>query len=110
AAIAFCVAAPVAQTPVPEQTTGYTWADSCKNCHQRIYEAWARTKHAGALDRLSSSEQAQPCVGCHVTGPKSRVTDGNNKVVNRGVQCEACHGGSAAHAGDPKVKTGLARV
>jgi len=109
AAIAFCVAAPVAQEPVPDQAPGYSWAASCRDCHQPVYEAWAKTKHASALDRLSSSEQALPCVGCHVTGPKTRITDGA-KVVNRGVQCEACHGGSAAHAADPKVKTGFGKV
>ena len=109
AAIALCAAASFAQAPVADQAPGYSWADSCRSCHQPIYEAWAKTKHASALDRLSTTEQGQPCVGCHVTGPKTRVTEGG-KVVNRGVQCEACHGGSAAHAADPKVKTGLARI
>jgi hypothetical protein len=108
--LAIGVAAPVAQNAAPaDAPAGYAWADSCKSCHQEIYDAWAKTKHASALDRLSASEQEQPCVGCHLTGAKTRVVDGR-KVLNRGIQCEACHGAAAAHAADPKVKTGLVKV
>lgn len=109
--------APVAQAPAPAaqapaaaaQAPGYSWADSCKSCHTAIYDAWAKTKHATALDRLSGPNQETACVGCHVTGPKSRVSDGK-KVLNAGVQCEACHGGAAAHAADPTVRTGLIKL
>jgi len=87
-----------------QATAGYAWADSCRSCHQEIYDAWAKTKHASALDRLSAADQEKDCVGCHVTGPKTRVTD-RGKVINRGVQCESCHGAGAAHAADPAVKT-----
>ena len=99
-----------AQDPAATQAPGYAWAESCKTCHQTEYDSWARTKHATALSRLSGSEQEKECIGCHVTGPKTRVTDGNKKVVNGGVQCEACHGGAAAHVADPKVTTGLVKV
>jgi hypothetical protein len=97
-----------AQDPAAPQAPGYAWAESCRNCHQDIYDAWAKTKHAAALDRLSSSEQEKNCVGCHVTGPKTRVLDGK-KVLNRGVQCEACHGAAAAHAADTGIKPGLVK-
>jgi hypothetical protein len=92
------------------QAPGYAWADSCKTCHGAIYEAWAKTKHATALDRLSGSEQEKECIGCHVTGPKARVTDTSKKVLNKGIQCESCHGPAAAHVADPKVKTGLTKT
>jgi predicted CXXCH cytochrome family protein len=93
----------VSQTAAPAQTApGYAWADSCQSCHPEIYDAWAKTKHATALDRLSSTEQEQPCVECHVTGLKARVIDGR-KVLNRGVQCEACHGAGAAHVANGSV-------
>jgi hypothetical protein len=101
AVIAICTA-PLAQAPQTPAAPGYAWADSCRSCHEAIYDAWAKTKHANALDRLSSAEQEQACVGCHVTGPKARVLDGG-KVLNRGVQCEACHGAAAAHAADTSV-------
>jgi hypothetical protein len=96
-----------AQGPASD-TSKYAWADSCRKCHEPVYDAWAKTKHATALDRLSATEQEQDCIGCHVTGPKERVYDGK-KVLNKGVQCEACHGGAAAHAADPAVKAGLAK-
>ena len=99
--------APRAQTPAP--AAGYGWAESCRTCHQPQYDAWAKTKHATALDRLSGSDQEKACVGCHVTGPKERVSEGK-KVLNAGVQCEACHGAAAGHAADPNVRAGLVKV
>lgn len=102
-------AAAFAQNAPTPREAAYAWAESCKTCHEPVYEAWAKTKHASALDRLSSSDQETACVGCHVTGPKTRVLDGT-KVLNRGVQCEACHGAAAAHVADPAVRTGLTKV
>ena len=107
-AVALCTSLIRAQTTVPGQEA-YAWADACKSCHDKEYDAWAKTKHATALDRLSGADQEKECIGCHVTGPKTRVSDGK-KVLNRGVQCEACHGAAAAHVADPTVKTGLVKV
>src|SRR5690349_12667461 len=101
--------AALAQESARVQAPGYAWADSCRGCHQDIYDAWAKTKHASALDRLSNADQEKECIGCHVTGPKARVGDGK-KVLNRGVQCEACHGAAAAHAADPTMKAGLVKT
>jgi hypothetical protein len=85
------------QTP---QGAEYAWADSCRSCHEPVYDAWAKTKHAAALGRLSAAEQATECVGCHLTGSKTKLLDGT-KVLNGGVQCEACHGAGKAHVADP---------
>src|SRR5690349_15911235 len=90
--LAACTTFVLAQDPAPVQAPDYAWADSCKTCHGAIYDAWSKTKHASALDRLSGSDQEKECIGCHVTGPKARVFDGNNKkVLNKGIQCESCH-------------------
>jgi hypothetical protein len=86
----------------------YAWAGACKSCHEEIYDAWSRTKHARALGRLGSDDQQKECLGCHVTGPKSKV-EREGKLLNGGVQCESCHGTGAAHAADPAVRTGLVR-
>jgi hypothetical protein len=90
----------------PASTSGYAWASSCAKCHETEYTSWEKTKHAAALERLSSAEQEKDCIGCHVTGPKGKVVE-NGRFVNKGVQCEACHGAAAAHVADPTVKTGL---
>ena len=97
---------PAAQAPTaPVQgAEGYAWSDACRKCHQAIHTVWGNTKHARALNRLSRGDQEKECIGCHVTGPKTRVeVDGDLK--NGGIQCESCHGPSAAHVADPTVKT-----
>lgn len=87
----------------------FAFAEACKSCHADVYASWQKTKHARALDRLSGSEQAQPCVVCHTTGGAGRI-ERDSKFVNNGVQCEACHGPAAAHAADPFNRDGLARM
>ncbi len=79
-------------------TEGFVWAEGCKSCHEEIYEAWAKTKHARTLGRLSAEERqaGSQCVGCHVTGPKTPV-EVSGTVVNANVQCESCHGAGKAH-------------
>jgi predicted CXXCH cytochrome family protein len=99
---------PAASGTQEPDTSNFAWADACEDCHKDIHDAWEKTKHARALNRLSDSEQKQECVGCHLTGPKTPVKSGST-VVNAGVQCESCHGAAAAHVKDPAVKTGLVK-
>lgn len=89
-----------AQQPPPAAAAGYAWAESCKSCHQDVYASWEKTKHANALERLSGAEQQQECINCHTTGGAGKL-EVDGKFVNRGVQCEACHGPSAEHVADP---------
>lgn len=93
----------------PPAASNYAWADACRKCHEPIYNAWAKTKHATALNLLNEQQQKQDCAGCHVTGQKSPIVDGS-RVINQGVQCEACHGPAAAHAADPTVIAGLVKT
>ena len=41
--------------PLPDD---YVWAAACKDCHSAQYSAWATTKHAHALARLSAAPLA----------------------------------------------------
>jgi hypothetical protein len=75
----------------------YVWVDACKECHQDIYGAWAKTKHRVALFRLSGEQRRDKCIGCHATGLEAVISSGE-VVLNGGVQCEACHGPALAHA------------
>ena len=53
-AIAVATTPALTQDAAPAQTApGYIWADGCRSCHQEIYDAWAKTKHATALDRYA---------------------------------------------------------
>lgn len=83
-------------SPAPGE--GYVWAEACKSCHEPIYEAWSKTKHAKAIDRLGRDERqaGSTCVGCHITGSKDPI-EVDGKVVNLNVQCESCHGPGKAH-------------
>jgi hypothetical protein len=95
-------AAQVQQADVP---AGYVWSAACKECHEDVYAAWEKTKHARALNRLSASDQQKECIRCHVTGAKTLVRV-NDKPVNAGIQCESCHGPGEQHiagarAGNP---------
>ncbi|MEW5854554.1 MAG: cytochrome c family protein [Myxococcota bacterium] len=65
----------------------YVGAAQCSQCHQAEYEAWQKSAHARALERLSEAERKDPrCRQCHTTAP-----DENDPAL-AGVQCEACHG------------------
>jgi predicted CXXCH cytochrome family protein len=89
-----------ANTQAPE---GYAWAGACKDCHADIHAYWEKSKHGRAFGRLHGDNQHNACVGCHVTGVKQRVeVDGT--LQNAGVQCEACHGPSAAHVANSMEK------
>jgi cytochrome c553 len=109
----FLAASSAGQSPAPageaaavDPGAGYSWAPSCKECHEAEYDSWQRTKHARALERLSKDEQQKDCLGCHVTGPKVKV-EKEGALQNGNVQCESCHGAAGAHAADPDVRTGL---
>jgi hypothetical protein len=98
-----------AQAPQATQSA-YAGAAACKTCHAAIYEAWQRTKHAHAIDKLAASDRkGDACIRCHVTGAPEQIAAEGAKPSHPNVQCEACHGAAAAHAAEPTVKTGLAR-
>ena len=93
-----------AQPAVPADTSGYVWDAGCKDCHAEIYDTWAKTRHKSALTHLSAGDQANACAACHVTGSAMPLTvDG--KILNAGVQCEACHGPGREHAESAKAGT-----
>lgn len=82
----------------PQAMADYVGADACKDCHDKVYAAWARTKHAHALDKLTMASRAGTCIGCHATGPAAVVLAEGAKPTHPHVQCEACHGPGRKHA------------
>jgi hypothetical protein len=97
------------EQPAAKQAPGYAWAEACKSCHADIYDSWSKTKHSRTVDRLSTDEQQKECIGCHTTGGVGKL-EIDGKFVNKGVQCESCHGPGAAHAADPANRAGLSKT
>jgi hypothetical protein len=86
---------------------GSRWAgsDSCAGCHRTEHQQWAGTAHSHALGSLAAAERAadEACWTCHVTGANQPGGPTSAAAIGpfRDVQCEACHGPSAAHVADP---------
>ena len=90
--------AATAQQPAPAQALTFVGAEACRPCHDAYYDAWATTKHARALSRLSSQERAGgACIRCHVTGTPEMIAAEGSTPSFPNVQCEACHGAGSAH-------------
>lgn len=108
------VASLAARQPAPttlvaaslDSQSEYVGADSCKSCHDAVYQAWSKTKHAQALRKLGAADRAGgKCIGCHVTGYPEVIAAEGATPSHPNVQCEACHGPGkkhvdAAQAGD----------
>jgi formate-dependent nitrite reductase cytochrome c552 subunit len=77
---------------------------SAQTTVQSPYTAWAATKHATALRKLSDeNRQGGTCIKCHVTGsPEMIAAEGANPSFPN-VQCEACHGAGRAHVDAAKT-------
>ncbi len=87
----------------------FVGAESCKECHEGVYDQWAGTKHAYAFEILveKSREFDRDCTPCHTTGFYKAGGFENVTVTPEllGIQCEACHGNGNDHANDPDIAT-----
>lgn len=83
----------------------YLGAESCRECHQEIYDQWQATSHAHGYDILvaQSREFDRDCTPCHTTGfgrPGGFVSlTATPDLIH--IQCESCHGHGADHAKTP---------
>jgi hypothetical protein len=87
-------------------------SSSCQQCHQGDCKAWQDSHHANAWQTLVGRgyHVDSYCQQCHTTG--FGMPNGFHSRAGSphalGVGCESCHGPSAAHVRDPKVKTTFA--
>jgi hypothetical protein len=98
----------------PDEGGGYAGSASCRSCHEKVYESWAKTKHSHALETLAQRDYASDpeCVQCHTVGwqhlrngvvrTKSGFQTPEATPALGGVGCESCHGPGADHVKDPK--------
>ena len=95
----------------PGLPAGYRIAGSaaCQECHEADQKLWDESKHAHSRDPLDAKgfHVDSYCQQCHTTGyalPGGFVSARRTpSLINVG--CENCHGPSAAHVADTKVKT-----
>src|SRR6476619_4019156 len=81
-------AAPIAQAAEPVINPDFVGPESCKACHPAAYAAWRQSKHARALDSLSTAQQQDArCLSCHAPNTRERG------VAH--VTCETCHDASS---------------
>jgi hypothetical protein len=72
---------------------------ACAGCHPAAFQAWAKSRHAHALESLPTADRHDACLACHVLPLQGTQ-------VAAGVNCQSCHLGSEQHiAGAGQVKT-----
>ena len=69
---------PMASTPSPEASK-YVGAETCKTCHEEIYNAWEKTPHWKTTLNTKGGPSKQGCEGCHGPGA-DHVAGGGDKT------------------------------
>ncbi len=91
--------------PSPE-ISKYVGAETCKTCHEEIYDGWAKTPHWQTTLNKEGGPSKQGCEGCHGPGAdhvagggdKSKIfvfETASTKEVN--ARCMSCHAGGSQH-------------
>jgi len=98
-----------AAKPAQELTSSkYVGADTCKTCHEDIFNGLQKTRHWNNLLKDKSGAEAHSCETCH--GPGAEHVDGGGdktKIFNFKEaapetvteRCLSCHAGKQEHAG-----------
>jgi hypothetical protein len=89
------------ERPVPAQR--YRGPETCRRCHEKIFQFWRGTAHAGSFATLAAAkaEKEPSCLRCHTTGfgEFTGFVDGAGTPELATVSCESCHGPGGDHAG-----------
>ena len=94
-----------AREPSPDASK-YVGAETCKTCHEEIYDAWEKTPHWKTTLNKEGGPSKQGCEGCHGPGGDhvaggGDVTkiytfkDASAKEIN--ARCLSCHAGGPQH-------------
>src|SRR6202050_1212678 len=92
--------APTAAASSPEASK-YVGAETCKTCHEEIYNDWAKTPHWKTTLNTKGGPSKQGCEGCHGPGA-DHVAGGGDKTKifvfegksrqETSARCLTCHG------------------
>ena len=92
--------APNAAAPSSEASK-YVGAETCKTCHEEIYNAWQKTPHWKTTLNIKGGPAKQGCEGCHGPGA-DHVAGGGDKTKifvfegksrqETSARCLSCHG------------------
>jgi len=90
------------EDPLPNKASFLT-VEKCKTCHEKQFDFWRGTKHAGALATLMErgDDARFDCIGCHTLGYGQAFLDMGDIGAYANVQCESCHGTNPRHPDDP---------
>jgi hypothetical protein len=75
-------------------------ATECQSCHTDIYNTWAKTPHAHAIESLTEKNEHQnpECIVCHTTYYlKGGFVSLKKTPEYAGIQCAQCHGRMDGH-------------
>lgn len=92
--------------PEDKNASAFVGAETCKTCHEEIYDSWAKTPHwKTTLNKLGGPSK-QGCEGCHGPG-KAHVDGGGDvtkiftfkKVSAKAIsdRCLTCHASGTEH-------------
>ncbi len=90
---------PAASAPSSDASK-YVGAETCKTCHEEIYNAWEKTPHWKTT--LSKEPSHQGCEGCHGPGAEHVEGGDTSKIFNPAkhsakevdAKCLTCHAGA----------------
>ena len=66
-------------TAPPSETSKYLGSETCKTCHEEIYNGWEKTPHWKTTLNTKGGPSKQGCEGCHGPGA-AHVAGGGDKT------------------------------
>jgi DmsE family decaheme c-type cytochrome len=91
----------------PASDANYVGADTCKTCHEEIYNNWAKTPHWKTTLDTKGGPAKQGCEGCHGPGAEHVAGGGDKSKIfvftgksrqESSARCLTCHAESHAQA------------
>jgi DmsE family decaheme c-type cytochrome len=85
---------------------GYVGAETCKTCHEDLYDHWAKTPHWQTTLNTRGGPSHQGCEGCHGPGAEHVAGGGDVSKIFRfknvstkeiNARCMSCHAGGPQH-------------